>query len=87
MEEQPKTRKRFVGRARKTAIDSKEDAAIEDSAVGFSSKSNEIGRSRKQDTYLALLETRRARAGRLANQVPDEILNDPLLNKAIEQVS
>lgn len=38
MEEQPKTRKRFVGRARKTAIETNDDAAIEDGAVGFASK-------------------------------------------------
>ncbi|KAI7880719.1 hypothetical protein K492DRAFT_146953 [Lichtheimia hyalospora FSU 10163] len=67
MEEQPKTRKRFVGRARKTATETNDDAAIEDGAVGFA-------------------KTRRPRASRLANQVPDEILNDPLLNKAIEQL-
>lgn len=39
MEEQPKTRKRFVGRARKTATETNDDAAaIEDGAVGFASK-------------------------------------------------
>lgn len=33
------------------------------------------------------LEAPRARNHRVANQVPDEILNDPLLNKAIETVN
>lgn len=33
------------------------------------------------------IEAPRVRSNRVANQVPDEILNDPLLNKAIETVS
>lgn len=32
-------------------------------------------------------EAPRARSSRVANQVPDEILNDPLLNKSLETVS
>ncbi|KAI9318528.1 putative diphthamide synthesis protein-domain-containing protein [Dichotomocladium elegans] len=65
--ETPKTRKRFVGRARQQRQASEDDPAIEDGAVGFA-------------------KPRRTRGSRVANQVPDEILNDPLLNRAIEQL-
>lgn len=34
-----------------------------------------------------LIEAPRTRTNRVANQVPDEILNDPLLNKSIETVT
>ncbi|KAL0073374.1 putative diphthamide synthesis protein-domain-containing protein [Phycomyces blakesleeanus] len=65
-----KPRKRFVGRAKKTAAAATvgdNEPSIEDGAVGFAKSS-------------------RPRANRAVNQIPDEILNDPLLNKAIEQI-
>ena len=37
-------------------------------------------------TGITCLEAPRARSSRVANQVPEEILNDALLNKAIESV-
>jgi 2-(3-amino-3-carboxypropyl)histidine synthase len=37
-------------------------------------------------TQCFYIEAPRARSNRVANQVPDEILNDPLLNKSIETV-
>ncbi|CAO0794362.1 unnamed protein product [Mucor circinelloides] len=66
-EQVKKPRKRFVGRAKKTASTANNEAggAIEDGAVGFA-------------------KAPRARSSRVANQVPDEILNDPLLNKSLE---
>jgi hypothetical protein len=38
-------------------------------------------------THCFYVEAPRARSNRVANQVPDEILNDPLLNKSIETVN
>ncbi|KAI8379227.1 putative diphthamide synthesis protein-domain-containing protein [Radiomyces spectabilis] len=57
-----------------------------------------VGRARKtqnieaeaggaiEDGAVGFAKAPRSRAGRVMNQVPDEILNDALLNKAIEQI-
>ncbi|KAI9277538.1 putative diphthamide synthesis protein-domain-containing protein [Sporodiniella umbellata] len=39
-----------------------------------------------EDGAVGFAKAPRARTGRMANQVPDEILQDPLLNKAITQI-
>ncbi|KAG0000027.1 Diphthamide biosynthesis protein 1, partial [Entomortierella chlamydospora] len=67
-----KTKKRFVGKARKQqqSADGTSDPTIEDSAVAIRDASKSTGSSRS----------------RVANQIPDEILNDAKLNLAIEQL-
>ncbi|KAG0181837.1 Diphthamide biosynthesis protein 1 [Apophysomyces sp. BC1021] len=54
-----------------------------------------VGRARKtqpsdgsaiEDSAVGFARSTRPRASRIVNQIPDEILNDPLLNKAIEQI-
>ncbi|KAF8939069.1 putative diphthamide synthesis protein-domain-containing protein [Dissophora ornata] len=68
-----KPKKRFVGKARKQqmATDGTSDPTIEDSAVAIRDASKTTGSSGRP---------------RVANQVPDEILNDSKLNLAIEQL-
>ncbi|KAI7861175.1 putative diphthamide synthesis protein-domain-containing protein [Circinella umbellata] len=39
-----------------------------------------------EDGAVGFTKSRRSRTNRVANQIPDEILNDPLLNKALEQL-
>ncbi|KAF9895659.1 Diphthamide biosynthesis protein 1, partial [Lobosporangium transversale] len=70
-----KPKKRFVGKARKQqqqqqAANDSSDLTIEDSVVAIRDASKSAGSSRS----------------RVANQVPDEILNDTKLNLAIEQL-
>lgn len=89
-EQVKKPRKRFVGRAKKTASTANNEAggAIEDGAVGFASKVFNMPTLNKLLILTPhLIEAPRARSSRVANQVPDEILNDPLLNKSLETVS
>ncbi|KAF9190746.1 Diphthamide biosynthesis protein 1 [Haplosporangium sp. Z 767] len=67
-----KPKKRFVGKARKQQQQAQgtSDPSIEDTAVAIRDASKGSGTSRP----------------RVANQVPDEILNDAKLNLAIEQL-
>ncbi|KAF9363304.1 Diphthamide biosynthesis protein 1 [Mortierella sp. NVP85] len=67
-----KPKRRFVGKARRQQqTDSTSDPTIEDSAVAIRDASKSHGSSGRP---------------RVANQVPDEILNDAKLNLAIEQL-
>ncbi|KAG0220979.1 Diphthamide biosynthesis protein 1 [Mortierella sp. GBA43] len=68
-----KPKRRFVGKARKQQqqTDAASDPSIEDSAVAIRDASKSSGSSGRP---------------RVANQVPDEILNDAKLNLAIEQL-
>ncbi|KAF7728488.1 Diphthamide biosynthesis protein 1 [Apophysomyces ossiformis] len=54
-----------------------------------------VGRARKtqpsddsaiEDSAVGFVRSARSKGSRIANQIPDEILNDPLLNRAIEQI-
>ncbi|CEP09883.1 hypothetical protein [Parasitella parasitica] len=69
-EQAKKPRKRFVGRAKKEAA-----AAVNNEAGGAI-----------EDGAVGFAKAPRARSSRVANQVPDEILNDPLLNKSLETI-
>lgn len=92
-QQQTKPRKRFVGKARKQEGTAPDSGNIEDGAVGFASMSafivsfcSHASTHMQSRTFSHSEPATRSTASRMANQIPDEVMNNPLLNKMIEQV-